>query len=666
MSKAKVIEGALPPGTVIRSSVDGFRVESVLGAGGFGITYRVTRLSDGRVFAMKEYFPDKLCERGEGNTLSYLKTNAKSMETGLKDFITEAERLNRQNISHPNIVAVDSVFRANNTAYYTMEFIDGSNLLQYVIKRNGGRPLSVAQTLSVMRPVLQAVALLHAHNLTHLDLKHENILLTFESDGSLRPVIIDFGQSKHYDKKGHATSQLTNAGCSDGFAPPEQYQGLVTFTPQADVYALSATILYLLTARQPVSSADISAAKIAEALSPNNVPDRIVDALIHGMRRNKADRTHSVEALASDLGIEIATQSHEGNVTWLLNLDRPKLKLPKIAIPSIKIPKITIPRLSFGISGAKVFGAPIWRVLVYTSVGVAVIVLISKIASNSNNNVRSNNIAGQKGIDSVKTFELTPEMKQGMADIVAKIGYTDSIMKLADAKYDSKNYREAMDLYWQIKDVRSEASKKIGLMYLNGYGVKQDVQQGISWIENSASPEDMVFIAKLYESGDKVEKDFEKAASWYLSAAKQGDVEGMVKTAEFYDLGKGWAKDKMEAFDWYLKAANRGNALAQYHVGIMYNNGSGTVKDVQKAKTWIKKAADNGNIDAKRFYSGPGKGKNASDPTDSTNSRPRNANEGNNTKDGEGNNNGPMRNGNNPSKISENESATRSAITLTV
>lgn len=640
MSKAKVIEGALPPGTVIRSSVDGFRVESVLGAGGFGITYRVTRLSDGRVFAMKEYFPDKLCERGEGNTLSYLKTNAKSMETGLKDFITEAERLNRQNISHPNIVAVDSVFRANNTAYYTMEFIDGSNLLQYVTKRNGGRPLTVAQTLSVMRPVLQAVALLHAHNLTHLDLKHENILLTFESDGSLRPVIIDFGQSKHYDKKGHATSQLTNAGCSDGFAPPEQYQGLVTFTPQADVYALSATILYLLTARQPVSSADISAAKIAEALSPNNVPDRIVDALIHGMRRDKADRTQSVEALASDLGIEISTQSPEGNVTRLLNLDRPKLKLPKIAIPSIKIPKITIPHLNFSNSKKRVISGSIWKVLGYTAIGTVIfIVLIKKFASTSDN-ISSQNKTNQDQIDPARSLEMTPEMKQGMADIFAKIGETDSILNLANAKYDSKNYGEAMNLYWQIKDESSEASKKIGLMYLNGYGVKQDVQQGISWIGNSASPEDMVFIAKLYESGDKVEKDFEKAASWYLSAAKQGDVEGMVKTAEFYDLGKGWAKDKMEAFDWYLKAANRGNALAQYHVGIMYNNGSGTVKDAQKAKNWIKKAADNGNIDAKRFYNGAGTVKKASVHRIAPS----------------------QQEGNKPSGISEEESATRKAV----
>ncbi|MDE6235790.1 MAG: serine/threonine protein kinase [Muribaculaceae bacterium] len=336
MSKEKLTSGALPIGTVLHSPSCDYIVIAVLGAGGFGITYRVTRQSDGRILALKEYFPDKLCERGDGNTMSYLKTNAQTIETGLKDFITEAGRLDKQNISHPNIVQIEEVFNANDTAYYAMEYIDGRNLYQYV-KASHGRPMSVEQVLSVMRPVLQAVSVLHKNRLTHLDLKHENIILTTEDDGSLRPVIIDFGQSKHYDKKGKATSQLTNAGCSEGFAPPEQYHGLTKFTPQADVYALCATMLYLLSGKQPIKSSDMSATVITSTL-PEDIPERIKDALIRGMRRDMDDRLQSVEQLAEALGIDISSQDREGNVTRLLNLktqtsfDPKKLIKPAIAV----------------------------------------------------------------------------------------------------------------------------------------------------------------------------------------------------------------------------------------------------------------------------------------------------------------------------------------------
>ena len=73
-----------------------------------------------------------------------------------------------------------------------MEYIDGVNLRQYILNQN--KPLNVEQMLSVMRPVLQAVYLIHQHNLAHYDIKHENILLTTEKDDSLRPILIDFGQ----------------------------------------------------------------------------------------------------------------------------------------------------------------------------------------------------------------------------------------------------------------------------------------------------------------------------------------------------------------------------------------------------------------------------------------------------------------------------------------
>lgn len=320
MANPKQIVGALTVGTIIKSPNHEYLIQEILGVGGFGITYRVTRVSDKRTFAIKEYFPSTLCERGDNDTLSYLKTNASTIETGLNDFITEARRLDKQNISHPNIVSVDEVFKANNTAYYVMEFIDGFNLRQYIVRRNHNKPMSEEQALSVMAPVLQAVSLIHKNKLTHLDIKHDNIVLTEERDGSLRPVLIDFGQAKHYDRKGNATSQLTNAGCSEGFAPQEQYLGLTQFTPQADVYALCATLLYLLTARVPVKSSEMNRSVILDMLGDKG-SSRVREALIAGMKASKDERTPTVDILAEELGIDLKDDSADGNVTRLLNID---------------------------------------------------------------------------------------------------------------------------------------------------------------------------------------------------------------------------------------------------------------------------------------------------------------------------------------------------------
>lgn len=334
MDKVEKCRQGLPAGTVLKSGKESYRVVSVLGAGGFGITYKVERLADGVTLAMKEFFPDMLCERAADGTITFLASNSEAVRTGINNFTTEATRLLDRKISHPNLVEIVEVFKANNTAYYTMEFIDGCDLRQYV-KRTGDKPLSAAQTLSVVRPILQVLDLIHSHNLTHLDIKHENILLTWESDRSLRPVLIDFGLAKHYDRKGNATSHLSNAGCSEGFSPPEQYQGLTKFTPQADIYALSATMLYLLTATWPdkeMSATEITARFDKVDPDGTKIPRRVRDAVINGMRRDKDVRTQSAAALAAALGLEIASHTHEGNVTRLLSLgdNGKKPSLPKV------------------------------------------------------------------------------------------------------------------------------------------------------------------------------------------------------------------------------------------------------------------------------------------------------------------------------------------------
>lgn len=249
---------SLRPGTILKGE-QSYRIESVLGAGGFGITYLAqTSVMFGNIpvnvrVAVKEHFVGDYCERQhDGATVVCVGTQKvrDMVERSLKDFLSEARRLSAVSAKHPNIVKVNEIIEANGTAYYVMEYLSGKSLWDYIRERG---QLSEEETHALMLPIVDASAYLHASDMTHLDIKPQNIMLTDEN-GALKPVLIDFGMSKHYSPDGNPTSTINTRACSDGFSPIEQYSGITTFSPAADVYALGATILTCLTGRIPTVS----------------------------------------------------------------------------------------------------------------------------------------------------------------------------------------------------------------------------------------------------------------------------------------------------------------------------------------------------------------------------------------------------------------------------
>ena len=299
-------KNALSRGVSLEGKERVYTIEEVLGAGGFGITYKVSatvevgNIEIDSTFAVKEHFLSEACERDVAT--SRVKCSAPVRDrvaNSLTDFVAEARRL--QSIKHPNIVKVSEVFEANDTAYYVMEYIKGSSLRRYIDK-NG--VLSESQALTVITPILNAINYLHQNRMTHLDIKPDNIMLKPGRDGELTPVLIDFGLSKHYDESGKATSTIRTLGCSDGYAPPEQYAGILTFTPQADVYALGATMFFLMTGIQPEKSTEIDDDYVAKSM-PTTISEGTRDAIIHAMNPLRKSRTQSVADYARELGIAL-------------------------------------------------------------------------------------------------------------------------------------------------------------------------------------------------------------------------------------------------------------------------------------------------------------------------------------------------------------------------
>ena len=305
----------LAPGIVIVGE-HRYVIERVLGAGGFGITYLAsTHVTMGNItfkgqVAIKEHFMGLYNERDVASGAVTTPGTAKARElvgNAIKDFLGEARRLQRLGAGHPNIVKVNEVFEANGTAYYVMEYLDGSSLWDNI----KGRGMTEPDMLALMLPIVDAVAYLHRNRLTHLDIKPQNIMLAAGEGGAVRPVLIDFGLSKHYDAEGHATSTINTLACSDGYSPAEQYSGIMTFTPSADVYALGATMIACLTGKTPPKSTEWTAGERMRYIDTLPVSEPLRAAL-RGALADTSQRLPDASALASTLMSANATRQPEG------------------------------------------------------------------------------------------------------------------------------------------------------------------------------------------------------------------------------------------------------------------------------------------------------------------------------------------------------------------
>lgn len=298
------LKNTLPAGTHLQSLTDTYTIQNVLGAGGFGITYRATTVIMNKnirgtmTVAIKEHFPAADCERDVTTSqLTYSSTASERVERSRQEFIDEAKCLQRIAGLHPNIVTVNEVFEANNTAYYVMEYLEGQSLKEYVADRG---KLSVRETLTLMMPVVEAVATLYRNKFTHLDIKPSNIMLTEDENGGIRPVLIDFGLARHYNPDGSATATVQSSGFSEGYAPVEQYSGITTFSPAVDVYAIGATILYCLTGKTPPRSASLDANTLASII-PATVPEKLRRLLMFSMAFQASERIPNARQLYLEL-----------------------------------------------------------------------------------------------------------------------------------------------------------------------------------------------------------------------------------------------------------------------------------------------------------------------------------------------------------------------------
>jgi len=301
-----------------------YRLVSEIGAGGMGKVWKgIDRL---------------------GNTVAIkvLHGHETTSETVLKRFRREAEIMAR--LHHRNICRIFEMSEFEGMQFIVMEFVDGmtlAHLLQHYRDAGSGssassnlrsiiqairaqapseadaprqphkstasRILPVAQTLSIMLKVCEAVQFAHEHGVLHRDLKPGNILLREDGD----PLVADFGLAKVHGEdagqslslSGHVVGTLQNMA-------PEQAESSKDVDERADVYSLG-TILYLmLTGKRHFKTVgnlvvDIQKLRVLEPvplrkLNPALDPDLEI-IVLKALRTHPSERYRSVSALASDL-----------------------------------------------------------------------------------------------------------------------------------------------------------------------------------------------------------------------------------------------------------------------------------------------------------------------------------------------------------------------------
>ena len=558
-------------------------IDSVLGQGGFGITYLASQTNLDRKVAIKEFFIRDYCSREEDTTLMTVSGfSSDIVELYKQKFIKEAKTIAK--FENPHIIHIYDVFEENGTAYYVMEYLPFGNLLQR-IPENG---MNHKDASKYIRQIADALQYVHNHNILHLDVKPSNVMFRSIDEA----VLIDFGNAKHFNKDKNGYTTTIRPGISEGYAPLEQYEieGKSLFTQATDIYALGATLYHLITGNRPPSASNVI--KGLPGLD-SKIPQQIQCTIEAAMKPVQDDRIRSIELFIQvlDKGITSTNKPNYNARKWT--------KIIKVIVLCIGL---------LGITGWFITVNP-WHKIDISNVFKkklsqmdvsAIIERAEKGDAEAQAYLGYCYLLGEKGlaVDSLKSIEwLTKATEQN--NMFAQYLLGESYYYGDCGNLDR---HKAADLFQKAAEQGfSMAQARLGTCYRLGEGVEQSFEKAIEWYTKAAEQKDAEAQYNLgisYATGEGVIKNYIKAAEWYLKAAEQNHPEAQCNLGYLYAEGKGVEKDIAKATEWFRLAAEQGIPEAQYHYGSQFLFEEGNGYDKEKAMYWLKKAAEQGLADA--------------------------------------------------------------------
>lgn len=261
--------GALPEGTVLNGR---YKLEKVLGRGGFGITYKALDMNVQVDVAVKEYLTEPGAEPERAVREAQISASLYDLE---------------------GIVAVRDYFVDRGIAYIVMEYVQGISIKQYIAQH--GR-MDGTEVLAGMKPLLKSIQRIHEKGIVHRDISADNLMIT--QDGKLK--LIDFGAASLLDPKREEHTILIKRG----FVPVEQYRSEEKIGPWTDVYSLCATMYFMITGMVPEDAMErwISdkITNLQDIFGTGLAPEQS-QAIMKGLAVKKEDRYQDVAQLAGVL-----------------------------------------------------------------------------------------------------------------------------------------------------------------------------------------------------------------------------------------------------------------------------------------------------------------------------------------------------------------------------
>ena len=648
-------EFALRPGTILHGR---YVVGKVLGKGGFGITYIGYDMSLDIRVAIKEYYPEGFVGRDARQSA---KLSWYSTRTGVQNVIKSRESLIKEarNMAKidtfPTLVRVRDVLVANETAYLVMDYVEGETLKNLVVK-NG--TFSYEKVCECLFPIMEDLSKIHEKGIIHRDISPDNIMR--EVDGQMR--LLDLGAAKDLyrsngtsgkgDEQVPASTQMV---LKRGFSPMEQYRTHGGIGPWTDVYAMTATIYYLMSGRVPPTPMDrLDKGQEDAAQSVINqlvMPQKAKEGMKKGLAILKDDRIKDMKELQEYFssknpkpepkpkpqkrktlpvlllgllgvvvvagvvftGIKLSHKSaeeyyEEGNYEEALNAYRQEKNTEGVK-KTLQTMYDTAENYNWGVNGYEKSEEEAVKYYKLVAEDESVDEDLEKKSCSMLGYIMCSNETEEDDVEAVSWLEKATEK--------GDIGAAGNLSVMyGKGQGVAQDYKKAMELLeWSADKGNTGSMYSLGWVYEYGnYGQQIDLEKALKWYETADENnyknagdsvhrvmETMYDVARNYLDGTNgYEKNEEEAVKYYKLVAENESVEEDLEKKSCSMLGYIMSSnetedDDVEAVSWLEKATEKGDIGAAGNLSIMYGKGQGVAQDYKKAMELLEWSADKGN-----------------------------------------------------------------------